>query len=61
MIDIRFDIFEKSSNGDCKDGVRDMEGELVLDEEAVVDAAEAMEIGSDTVKEKWKLGEKLKS
>ena len=38
-----------------------MEGELVLDEEAVVDAVEAMEIGSDTVKEKWKLGEKLKS
>ena len=29
-----------------------MEGELELNEEAVVEAVEAMEIGSDTMKEK---------
>ena len=37
-----------------------MEGELVLNEEAVVEAVDAMEIDSDTMKEKWKLGRKAK-
>ena len=57
-------MFERSSNGDCKDGVWDMEGELVLDEEAMVEVVEAMEIGSDTVipwKKNESLEEKLKS
>ena len=35
-----------------------MEGELVLDEEVVVEAVEAMEISSDTMKEKRKHGRK---
>ena len=51
-------MFERSSNGDCKGEVWDMEGELELNEEAVVEAVEAMEIGSDTMKEKWKLRRK---
>ena len=35
-----------------------MEGELVLDEEATVEAVEAMGIGSDTMKEKMKAWKK---
>ena len=35
-----------------------MEGELVLDEEATVQAVEAMGIGSDTMKEKMKAWKK---
>ena len=35
-----------------------MEGELVLDEEVVVEAVEAMEISFDTMKEKRKHGRK---
>ena len=50
MIDIRFDILERRNNGDC-DGIVVVEVVLVLlveEDDAVV---EAMENGSDTMKE----------
>ena len=54
-------MFDRSSSGDCNDEVRVVKGELVLDEEGVVVAVEAMETGSDTIKENMKAWKKAKA